>query len=90
MTEIVLQVCPICGKEPKVKRDWSYEASGYGAWCTIQCKPLFRKRHMKIEAGKADFQRAFEEAATAWNNLCEAVHGLREAGAELREQPEKE
>ena len=67
MTEIMLQVCPVCGKDPRVKRDHNYEAAGYGAWCTIQCKPLFRKPHLKVESGKASFQRAFEEAAEEWN-----------------------
>lgn len=71
MNEIMLRVCPVCGKEPRVKRDQSYEAAGFGAWCTIQCKPFLRKPHLRVESGKAQFQRAFEEAAEAWNQRAD-------------------
>ena len=60
MTE--LKKCPVCGKQPKVKRDYNYEASGFGAWCTIQCKP-----HLKIEEGKATWDRALKYAIAKWN-----------------------
>lgn len=63
-----LKPCPICGKIPKIKRDYSYEAHGYGAWCTIQCKPLFRKPHYKISHGKATWNRALHYAMIDWNN----------------------
>lgn len=71
MTEIMLRVCPVCGKEPRVKRDQSYEAAGFGARCTIQCKPFLRKPHLRVESGKSQFQRAFEEAAEAWNRRAD-------------------
>lgn len=67
MIEIVLRACPICGKEPKVKRDYGYESLGFGGWCTIQCKPFLRKFHLITESGKASYQRAFKEAAEWWN-----------------------
>ena len=55
---IELKRCPICGKEPKVIRDWAYETNGYGAWCTIQCKPFMRKPNLKIVEGKSTWDRA--------------------------------
>ena len=67
MTEIVLQPCPICGKNPRIIRDRNYEAMAYGAWCTILCKPFLRKPHLIVESGKASWQRAYEEAAEWWN-----------------------
>jgi hypothetical protein len=54
--------CPIWGKYPKIKRDFVYETSGFGAWCIIQCKPIFGKSHLKIEEGKATWDRAFKYA----------------------------
>ena len=69
MTE--LKKCPVCGKQPKVKRDYNYEASGFGAWCTIQCKPLIGRYHLKIEEGKATWDRALKYAIEAWNRRAE-------------------
>lgn len=63
----ILEPCPVCGKQPKVKRDYGYEGSGFGAWCVIQCKPLFRKPHLKAEQGKAQWYRALKYAAIEWN-----------------------
>lgn len=62
-----IMACPICGKQPRIKRDYGYESSGFGAWCTIQCKPIFRKPHLKIEEGKASWDRAFKYAIVHWN-----------------------
>lgn len=59
--------CPVCGKQPKITRDHGYEANGYGAWCTIQCKPFLRKPHKKVESGKSTWIRALKEAIEAWN-----------------------
>lgn len=70
MSEVIPLVCPVCGKKPKVIRDYSYEASGYGAWCIIQCKPLFRKSHMRVECGKASWEGAYKEATMIWNKEC--------------------
>lgn len=62
-----LKPCPFCGKKPKVKRDIGYEICGFGAWCTIQCKPFLRKPHIKVEEGKASWDRALNYAIEAWN-----------------------
>lgn len=62
-----LSPCPICGKRPKVIRDYSYEGCGFGAWCTIQCKPFLRKLHLRIESGKATWKRALDSAEDMWN-----------------------
>ena len=67
----VLKPCPVCGRYPKIKRDFGYEASGFGGWCTIQCKPFFRKPHLKVEVGKSTFKRALEYAIDAWNRRAE-------------------
>lgn len=64
---IELLPCPICGRYPKIKRAYGYEANGYGAWCTIQCKPFLRKSHLKIESGKSTWDRALEYAIRDWN-----------------------
>ena len=65
--------CPICGKAPKVKRDYAYEASGFGAWCIIQCKPFLRKPHIKVQVGKASWNRAYLMAATQWNEKAKEI-----------------
>lgn len=67
----VLRPCPRCGKIPKVYRDIGYEVSGFGAWCTIECKPIFRKPHFKVEQGKATWKRAFGYAVAVWNGYAE-------------------
>ena len=64
-----LNPCPVCGKQPKIKRDYSYEAAGFGAWCTIQCKPFLRKPHLKVEEGKALWERALKYAVERWNKV---------------------
>lgn len=68
-----LKPCPVCGKQPKIIRDIDYETYGFGAWCTIQCKPFLRKPHLKHEEGKSTWDRAFKYAIEAWNK--EAAHG---------------
>jgi hypothetical protein len=65
--DINLKPCPVCGKKPRIKRDPGYEYAGFGAWCTIQCKPFLRKPHLKIEEGKASWDRALQYAAERWN-----------------------
>ncbi len=67
----VLKACPKCGKIPKVYRDIGYEISGFGAWCTIECKPLFKKPHFKVEQGKASWERAFGYAVAIWNGWAD-------------------
>ena len=69
MTE--LKKCPVCGKQPKVKRDYNSAASGFGAWCTIQCNLLIGRPHLKIEEGKATWDRALKYAIEAWNRRAE-------------------
>lgn len=63
-----LKPCPFCGKKPKVIRDIGYETAGFGAWCIIQCKPFFRKPHLKIEEGKSTWERALRYATLRWNH----------------------
>ena len=65
--------CPRCGKQPKVIRDYAYESMSFGAWCVIQCKPLFQKYHFKTESGKATWERAYKEAVFRWN-YCVRQH----------------
>lgn len=67
MSKTELKPCPVCGKLPKIKRDYGYEYSGFGAWCTIQCKPFLRKTHLKIEEGKASWDRALKHGIEHWN-----------------------
>ena len=62
-----LELCPVCGRVPIIYRDHGYEKCGFGAWCTIQCKPFLRKPHMKIEEGKASWDRALKYAVEHWN-----------------------
>ena len=62
-----LKPCPFCGKQPKVLRDIGYETCGFGAWCTIQCKPFLRKPHLKIEEGKSTWERALKYGIERWN-----------------------
>ena len=62
-----LKPCPVCGKFPKIKRDYCYEEMSYGARCTIQCKPFLRKPHLKVEEGKASWDRALKCGIEHWN-----------------------
>lgn len=66
MSETKLKPCPVCGRYPKIKRDYGYEQSGFGAWCTIQCKPFLRKPHLKVEEGKRDVRNA-RSMERLWN-----------------------
>lgn len=78
-----LQRCPICGRYPKIKRDIGYEYAMFGAWCTIQCKPFLRKPHLKIEEGKASWERALKYGIEHWN---EAVTQVKEKEKEDENQ----
>ena len=62
--------CPICGKYPKLYIDRSYLYSGYGAWVTIQCKPLFLRAHKRVECGKGNINMAIINAIKMWDNEC--------------------
>ena len=66
-----LNLCPKCGKRPRVIIDYGYEALGWGGWVTIQCKPILRKPHEKVEVGKSTNKRALEIAVTLWNDVTE-------------------
>ena len=68
-----LKHCPICGKRPKIKRDYGSEGSGFGAWCIIQCKPFLRRPHLKVEVGKAEWGRALKYAIEEWNRRANDV-----------------
>lgn len=72
--KIKIKPCPVCGKMPTIYRDTGYEISGFGAWCTIQCKPLLRKPHAKVEQGKASWERALMYAIKEWNTRVEDEH----------------
>lgn len=72
MTE--LEPCPVCGKKPRIKRDYAFESAGYGAWCTIQCKPFLRKTHFKVEEGKSTWERALKYASDRWNRSVMSKH----------------
>jgi hypothetical protein len=65
-----IKPCPVCGKMPDIIRDYSYESAGFGSWVIIQCKMFLRKPHIKVESGKASFNRAFHEAVQMWNAEC--------------------
>lgn len=65
--------CPVCGKQPKIYRDYGYEQAGFGAWCTIECKPFLRKPHLRVECGKATWKRALIGAMDGWDMRAE--HG---------------
>lgn len=67
-----LKLCPICGRMPIIKRDFGYETSGFGAWCTICCRPFLRT-HLKVEEGKASWARALNYAVEEWNRMVEQL-----------------
>lgn len=69
MNSSLLNPCPICGKQPKMYAEM--RSGGYGGWCTIRCKPLFRKPHMIVESGKSTLDRAIKYAVEDWNRMCE-------------------
>ena len=66
-----LKPCPVCGKLPKIKRDIGYEYACFGAWCTIQCKPFLGKTHLKIEEGKASWERALKYGIEHWSRRAD-------------------
>lgn len=68
-----LKPCPICGKRPIIVRDLEYEMRGFGAWCTIQCKPFMWKPHLRIEEGKATWDRALKYGIEHWNRRVEEI-----------------
>lgn len=70
MTEIKLTPCPVCGRKPKVK--YSYFPTGTG--CTIQCKPLFRKNHLRCERYTASCERSLQYASEDWNKAADCAN----------------
>ena len=81
-----LKPCPICNKQPKIHRDYAYEESGFGAWCTIECGNLF-KRHLKVEGGKASWERALEGACLSWNKAVDLTNSYK---AEIKTKSQKD
>ena len=67
----ILNPCPKCGRTPKLYRDFGYEESGFGAWCTIECKPLFKRPHFTVEQGNAQWGRAVGRAVAIWNGWAD-------------------
>lgn len=67
-TDEHLEVCPVCGRLPKIYVERL--GAGWGSWCTIVCKRPFRKPHLKIEEGKASYSRAIKHGIDNWNNKC--------------------
>lgn len=67
INDMIILPCPICNKRPKIKRDYNYESSVFGAYCTIQCKPLLKQLHLKVECGKRTWERAYKYAIQDWN-----------------------
>lgn len=70
--DTILRPCPVCGKQPRVSVSY---APGYGGWCVIQCKPLLRKPHLKVEEGKALLDSAIRRARVRWNREAERCSG---------------
>ena len=64
---VILRPCPVCGKMPRVSGSYN---PGF-AWCVIQCKPFLRKPHLKIEEGKASWDRALAYGSIRWNRRAE-------------------
>lgn len=63
-----LKPCPVCGRMPKVR----YRAFGCSGVCVeVQCKPLFRRKHLSAWHGAATMGRAFDMAADDWNRRAE-------------------
>ena len=68
--------CPKCGKPPKITFDDAAYYTGWGAWYTIQCKPILRKTHLKIEEGKANKEQCLKYAINHWNEKVLKMKGM--------------
>ena len=67
--------CPKCGKQPTFSLYYSALYSGYGAWYTIQCKPLFRSPHLIVTEGKVTKERCLKYAIKHWNDKVNNYKG---------------
>ena len=67
MQEIILRVCPFCGKEPNVIR----KTINGKSCCKLTCKPFLRKDHLSLSVVRDTFQEAFEVAAKKWNKIAD-------------------
>lgn len=71
MTQLLtISKCPICGKQPYLIRDHNYETMMGRSLCTIRCKPLLRKEHLRVVSEKESWQSAFLDAVGRWNEYC--------------------
>lgn len=61
----LLKPCPVCGKRPEIRIHDILP--GGGAFCTVSCKPWFRKPHRSVCHGKASPERAIAYAIADWN-----------------------
>lgn len=68
--DLNIRPCPVCGKQPRITRDFNYRPVSGGAWCIIQCKPLFRRRHLVIEGGEISWDLAVERTVERWNKVA--------------------
>ena len=60
--------CPVCGKKPKIYRDYNYEYMSYGAWCQIKCKHIIGI-NFDTQCGKSTWDRALLGAVESWNDM---------------------
>jgi hypothetical protein len=71
-----LSPCPVCGKTPEILVFPHVD----GAQCIIQCKPWWRKAHMRVESCAAAGWWAEAKAKREWNAAIELI---RKANSEL-------
>ena len=71
-----LAPCPICGKQPDISTFMQNE----GGKCVIQCKPWWRKPHLRVEAIGSACWWAQAKAKKEW---ADAIEFIRRANSEL-------
>jgi len=67
-----LPKCPICGKDPKIL----VFPQADGAKCVIQCKPWWRKAHMRVESCAAEGWWAQTKAKKDWFDAVKFINGI--------------
>ena len=60
--------CPVCGKKPKIYRDYNFEHMFYGARCQIKCKHIIGI-NFDTQCSKSTWDRALFGAVESWNDM---------------------
>lgn len=69
-----LAPCPVCGKLPKLTRDYVFEEMTNKVCIIAKCKPIFGKPHIRIQVVGDNENNAINYCITSYNKAARNEH----------------